>query len=130
MKPLVKYRGGKSKELPHLIKHIPQFNGRYIEPFFGGGALYFHLEPRKAIINDINSKLIAFYDGVKSKYDLLRKELDEIEHIYYINRRRFEELKSQTPLLRVDDSNGSLYYQIRDMFNDLAEKRYSEALLW
>ena len=38
MKPLVKYRGGKSKEIPHLIKHIPQYNGRYIEPFFGGGA--------------------------------------------------------------------------------------------
>lgn len=44
MKPLVKYRGGKSKEIPYLIKHIPQYNGRYIEPFFGGGALFFHLE--------------------------------------------------------------------------------------
>ncbi len=38
MKPLIKYRGGKSKEIHHLIKHAPQFNGRYIEPFFGGGV--------------------------------------------------------------------------------------------
>lgn len=130
MKPLVKYRGGKSKEIPYLIKHIPSFTGRYIEPFFGGGALYFHLEPKKAIINDINSKLIAFYKGVKSDFELLSKELQEIEKTYSINRRKFEELKAKTPDLRVDDENEALYYQIRDMFNDLTEKRYSDALLY
>lgn len=130
MKPLVKYRGGKSKEIPHLIKHIPNYSGRYIEPFFGGGALYFYLEPKKAIINDINSKLMAFYKGVKSDFELLSKELQEIEKTYLINRRKFEELKAQTPDLRVDDKNEALYYQIRDMFNDLTEKKYSDALLY
>lgn len=130
MKPLVKYRGGKSKEIPQIIKHIPQFDGRYIEPFFGGGALYFHLEPKKAIINDINSKLIAFYNGVKNDYNKLRIELDEIEKLYSKNRRNFEELKSITPELRVDDENDTLYYQIRNMFNDLSEKKYSDALLY
>ena len=130
MKPLVKYRGGKSKEIPQIIKHIPQFDGRYIEPFFGGGALYFHLEPKKAIINDINSKLIAFYNGVKNDYNKLRIELDEIEKLYSINKRNFEELKSKTPELRVDDENDTLYYQIRDMFNDLSEKKYTDALLY
>lgn len=54
MKPLIKYRGGKSKEIPLIVSQIPRFRGRYIEPFFGGGALYFHLEPHRAIINDIN----------------------------------------------------------------------------
>lgn len=130
MKPLVKYRGGKSKEIPHLIKHIPSFTGRYIEPFFGGGALYFHLEPKRAIINDINSKLMAFYKGVKSDFEILSKELQEIEKTYLINRRKFEELKAKTPDLRVDDDNEALYYQIRDMFNDLTEKKFSDALLY
>lgn len=130
MKPLVKYRGGKSKEIPHLIKHIPQFNGRYIEPFFGGGALFFHLEPKKAVINDINSKLISFYLGVKDNFELLKTELSEIEKLYAINRKKFEELKSKTPDERVDDENEHLYYQIRNMFNDLSEKKYSEALLY
>lgn len=130
MKPLVKYRGGKSKEIPQIIRHIPKFDGRYIEPFFGGGALYFYLEPKNAIINDINSKLIAFYNGVKNDYDKLRLELNEIEKLYSINRRNFEELKSKTPELRVDDDNDTLYYQIRDMFNDLSEKKYSDALLY
>lgn len=130
MKPLVKYRGGKSKEIPHLIKHIPEFKGRYIEPFFGGGALYFHLEPKKAIINDINFKLISFYKGIKTDFDLIQNELNQIEKIYYINRKNFEELKSKTPESRVDDDNEALYYQIRDMFNDLTEKKYSDALLY
>jgi DNA adenine methylase len=130
MKPLVKYRGGKSKEIPHLIKHIPQYGGRYIEPFFGGGALYFHLEPKKAIINDINSKLIAFYQGVKNDFENLNKELEEIGKIYKINRKKFEELKQKTPEQRVKDNNETLYYEIRDMFNDLVDKEYSDALLY
>jgi len=130
MKPLVKYRGGKSKEIPHLEKHIPHFNGRYIEPFFGGGAMFFYLEPKNAIINDINAKLMAFYKGVKLDFETLQKELSEIENIYRINRKKFEELKAKTPTERVEDENEVLYYQIRDMFNDLADKKYSDALLY
>lgn len=130
MKPLVKYRGGKSKEIPYLINHIPRFTGRYIEPFFGGGALFFYLEPKRAIINDINSKLISFYLGVKNNFESLKSELTEIEILYTKNRMRFEELKSKTPNKKVDDNNEPLYYKIRDMFNELTEKKYSDALLY
>ncbi len=130
MKPLVKYRGGKSKEIPHLIKHLPKYNGRYIEPFFGGGALFFYLEPKRAIINDINSKLISFYLGVKNDFDMLKLELTEIEKIYTTNRNKFKALKSETPHKKVEDENEPLYYQIRDMFNELTEKKYSDALLY
>ncbi|MCL2132654.1 MAG: Dam family site-specific DNA-(adenine-N6)-methyltransferase, partial [Lentimicrobiaceae bacterium] len=130
MKPLVKYRGGKTNEIPNIAKHIPQYKGRYIEPFFGGGALYFHLEPKKAIINDINTKLMAFYLGVKNDFPNLRNELYEIEKIYEVNRWHFDDLKRQTPDERVEDKNEEFYYQLRDMFNDLAEKKYSAALLY
>lgn len=130
MKPLVKYRGGKSKEIPHIIKHIPEFSGNYIEPFFGGGALYFHLEPKKAIINDINSKLISFYNGIQTNFEEIQSELKEIEDFYSINQIKFLELKSKNPELRVENENEALYYQIRSMFNDLTEKKYSDALLY
>lgn len=130
MKPLIKYRGGKSKEIPHLKKHIPKFSGRYIEPFFGGGAMFFYSEPKRAIINDINSKLMVFYEGVKSNFETLQKELSEIEKLYVANRRKFEELKAKAPSERAEDKNEVLYYQIRDMFNDLVDKRYSDALLY
>lgn len=130
MKPLIKYRGGKSKEIPYLIRHIPKFNGRYIEPFFGGGAVFFYLEPRKAIINDINSKLMSFYKSVRSDFTTLKNELSEIEKIYRTNRKIFEELKAKNPTERVNDDNEALYYQIRDMFNGLIDKKYSDALLY
>jgi len=130
MKPIVKYRGGKSKEIPFIIKHIPSFKGNYIEPFFGGGALFFYLEPKKAVINDINSKLIDFYKGVQSDFDRLKQELNEIENLYTSNRKKFETLKSKTPDLRVEDRNEGLYYEMRDMFNGLSKKKYSDASIY
>ena len=130
MKPLIKYSGGKSKEIPQIVVQIPRFSGRFIEPFFCGGALYFHLEPHRAIINDINSKLIEFYRGVQQNYPALRKELDEVEKIYHSNRMEFEELKALTPNERVKDKNEAFYYSMRDMFNGLSDKAYSDALLY
>ena len=96
MKPLIKYRGGKSKEIPNIQKHIPQFSGKYMEPFFGGGALYFYLEPKNAIINDINEKLISFYKGVQSDYSNLKIELNNVEKKYEENRTTCEALKSKS----------------------------------
>lgn len=103
MKPMIKYRGGKSKEIPNIMWHIPRFTGRYIEPFFGGGALFFYLEPRQAIINDINTKLMKFYRGVRDDYSNLRRELDEIELLYTNNRNEFDALKALHPDERVEE---------------------------
>lgn len=127
---MIKYRGGKTKEIPALEWQIPRFKGRYIEPFFGGGALFFHLEPREAIINDINKSLMLFYKGVRDNYPNLRIELDNIERIYARNRSEFDELKKQHPNDRVEDKNEELYYHLRNQFNALETKTYSDALLY
>lgn len=125
MKPIIKYRGGKSKEIPQILPYIPQFSGRYIEPFFGGGALFFHLAPKKAIINDINKNLIDFYIDVQNNYSKMREELAEIETIYKANREDFDELKAQHPNDRVNDANEELYYKIRDMYNGVSNREFS-----
>lgn len=65
MKPLIKWAGGKSSEIKYIEGIIPKFN-RYVEPFFGGGAMFFDLEPKEAIINDISEELIAFYKFLKN----------------------------------------------------------------
>jgi len=130
MKPMIKYRGGKSKEISHFLRHIPQFSGRYVEPFLGGGAFFFYLEPQKAIINDINSRLISFYKGVANQFELLQNELTEIESIYTRNRHDFDVLKKQNPNKRIEDKNEALYYQIRDMYNGLTASKYSDAFLY
>ena len=130
MKPIIKYRGGKSKEIPYIIRHVPQYGGRYIEPFFGGGALFFHLEPKSAIINDINLKLMDFYKGIRNNYDVVRRELDQLEALYIANRAEFDLLKAQTPDKRVEDKNEGLYYDIRNMFNGLTERKISDAAIY
>jgi len=130
MKPIIKYRGGKSREIQNILPYIPKFKGRYIEPFFGGGALYFYLEPQKAIINDINSKLMNFYESVKTDFSTLHKELVEIQNIYEKNRSEFEKLKDKHPTERVPDKNEDMYYLLRDMYNGLIEKKYSDAALY
>lgn len=130
MKPMIKYRGGKSREIPTLMWHVPRFSGRYVEPFFGGGALFFYLEPRMAIINDVNKKLIEFYKGAKDDFLTLRRELDELEMVYTKNRADFDALKKLHPAERVEDKNEELYYEIRAMFNGLTPKAYSDAAIY
>lgn len=130
MKPMLKYRGGKSKEIPYILPHIPHFEGRYVEPFFGGGALFFHLEPEHALINDINTKLVGFYEGVRDNFAELRQELDLLEGMYSANRYVFDERKLRDPDARVEDPNEALYYHVRAMFNNLEEKEFSDAALY
>lgn len=127
---MIKYRGGKSKELSKIIPWVPQFQGRYIEPFFGGGALYFHLEPANAIINDLNSPLITFYDNVADDFPRLKRELQSIEATYSTNRKTFEALKAIHPSERVLDANEQLYYDLRDQYNGLVETHYLPGTLY
>lgn len=74
MNPIIKWPGGKSGEISKFESLIPSFD-RYVEPFFGGGALFFHLRPKKSTINDISKSLIQFYKLVKKQdkqlFDLL-----------------------------------------------------------
>lgn len=74
MKPIIKWPGGKSSEIKNIKDLIPSFD-RYIEPFFGGGALFFYLKPQNAIINDISNTLIDFYKLVKVQDENLHELL-------------------------------------------------------
>lgn len=130
MNPMIKYRGGKSKEISHFISNMPENYNRYIEPFFGGGALYFYLEPQNAIINDVNTKLYSFYKQMQEDYPSVRKQLDELQMVYEQNQKEYEELKKKHPEERVENKNEALYYKIRDMFNHKIESEYLEAVVY
>ena len=117
MNPVLKYRGGKSREISRFLQYIPTGYNRYIEPFFGGGAVYFYLEPEKAIINDVNEKLMLFYKQLRNCYPEMRKQLDEIQHLYEENQAEFKRLKVQTPDARVPNANEEFYYRMRKLFN-------------
>lgn len=92
MKPIIKYRGGKSKELCNFLQYIPDNYARYVEPFAGGAALFFHLEPENALINDINTRLINFYSTIRDNFELAKKELTSLEVKYRSNQAEYEAL--------------------------------------
>lgn len=130
MNPMIKYRGGKSKELPRFVNHIPVDYNRYIEPFFGGGALFFHLEPDRAIINDLNTRLASFYQEMKEQYPVARLQLDSLQKIYEDNQRQYELLKKQHPDEHVENRNEALYYTIRDAFNHKTASEYLDSVIY
>lgn len=66
MNPIIKWAGGKEKELPYIKENLPSNIKRYIEPFIGGGAVYFNLDIKKSIINDKSEELINLYRCIKN----------------------------------------------------------------
>lgn len=74
VQPFVKWAGGKRQLLPELLKRIPQYT-TYYEPFLGGGALLFSLQPRKAVVNDFNKDLVNTYLTIRDNVDSLIEEL-------------------------------------------------------
>lgn len=93
MNPVLKYRGGKSREIPRFLQYIPDDFNRYIEPFLGGGAVYFYLEPENAIINDVNTRLMTFYRQLRDNYPEMRTQLDALQQLYEENQARYKNLK-------------------------------------
>jgi len=67
---MIKWSGGKGDEITKFIQHIPNDYDTYLEPFVGGGALYFKLEPNKAVITDVHIELIDFYKAIKNNKSL------------------------------------------------------------
>ncbi len=86
IKPFLKWAGGKTQLLPELTKYIPSEYGKYIEPFIGGGAFYFHLNPRDAVIADLNYELVLTYTTIKNSVEdviSLLKTFKNEEEFYY-----------------------------------------------
>jgi len=88
--PFLKWVGGKRQIMPSIIELLPQNirNATYLEPFVGGGAVLFHLQPSKAIINDLNNELINVYEVIRLNLDELiddlKKHKNDSDYFYYI----------------------------------------------
>jgi DNA adenine methylase len=79
-KPIIKWAGGKTQMLNLILPKIPVSYGKYIEPFFGGGALFFALQPENAIISDSNPELINMYQQVAYKVEEVILFLQKFEN--------------------------------------------------
>ncbi len=94
MKPILKWTGGKSSELNIIKENLPSKINSFVEPFLGGGAVYFNLENKVNFVNDFNKELILFYKIIQDKEKLtylskiiqqMDVERNEIKNIKNIN---------------------------------------------
>ena len=116
IKPFLKWAGGKTQLLPELSKHVPNEYNKYIEPFIGGGAFYFHLNPREAVIADLNYELVLTYKTIKSSVEevisLLKTFKNEEEFFYEMRANNPEKLSTIERTARLPNLN-------KKCFNDL-----------
>lgn len=120
--PFLKWVGGKRQLMPIIIGHLPKniSSLNYVEPFIGGGAVLFHLQPRKAIINDFNSELINTYLVIKNNVEELlidlKKHQNDSDYFYTIRALdRTEEFKNLTKIERAS----RIIYLNKTCFNGL-----------
>ena len=96
--PFLKWAGGK-RWFVHRYSHLfPTKFNRYIEPFLGGGAIFFHLAPKKAILGDSNPELISTYSALKQNWQLVHRYLREHHRNHsssYYYQLRKKELRSE-----------------------------------
>ncbi len=109
LKPIVKWSGGKMDEIKQFIDHVPTDIDVYLEPFVGGGALFFHLCPAKSAISDVHVELIDLYKTIKNGqidtiYDFMSNNPNEEEH-YYIVRDKME--------INTPTDNAKRFYYLR-----------------
>jgi DNA adenine methylase len=116
LKPLVKWSGGKTDEIKIFSKYFPEDYNIYIEPFVGGGSVYFYLNPDNAVISDVHSELIALYkcigngDG-QAIYDFMGNTPND-EATYY-NVRDVMEIQSELDIAK------RFYYQRKTCFRGM-----------
>jgi len=120
--PILAWAGGKRQILDSITRRLPPKDKfeTYYEPFFGGGAVFFDIEPENGYINDINAPLMNFYAEVRERPEQLIGENKELDR----------RLKRQT-----QEEQKEIYYELRDEFNSLrtedgkCKDRFREAAL-
>jgi DNA adenine methylase len=91
--PLLKWPGGKRSLLSKILPLIPSSFNRYFEPFFGGGAVFFALQPRKAYISDNNAELIQAYSQVRDQPESVIRELRKLRN----SEKNYYKIRSEAP---------------------------------
>ncbi|WP_028302636.1 DNA adenine methylase [Oceanospirillum beijerinckii] len=98
--PFLKWAGGKRWFTEHTKDFIPEFNGTYIEPFLGSGAVFFHLQPEQAILSDKNDALINTYKAIRDGWRRVSYLLKEHQALH--SKEYYYEVRESIPTNRYE----------------------------
>ena len=118
--PIVKWVGGKRQLMFELLKNMPENYNRYFEPFIGGGALFFELQPVNAYISDMNEELINLYQVVRDNVDELVADLQkhDISKEYFMEIRNIDRTEEYKNWSNIQKASRFIYLN-RTCFNGM-----------
>ena len=118
--PIVKWVGGKRQLMFELLKNMPKSYNRYFEPFIGGGALFFELQPENAYISDMNEELINLYSVVRDNVYELIEDLGkhEVSKEYFLEIRNIDRTEQYAKLSSIERASRFIYLN-RTCFNGM-----------
>lgn len=79
LEPIIKWAGGKEKELKYIIPNMPSSFRRYYEPFVGGGSVFMAVQAAEYYINDFSQELISLYENIAGQNDSFFSYAEEID---------------------------------------------------
>lgn len=143
--PFIKWLGGKSQLLFSLRQRMPEYTGTYVEPFVGGGALFFDMQPADAILNDVNPMLVNLYITIRdnkdelvdrltcyeSEYNILAS-INAKKDFYYQNRTEFNSCDYESGLT-VEDAAQFIFLNktnFNGLYRENADGKYNAAFGW
>jgi DNA adenine methylase len=115
-RPFLKWAGGKSGLIQQYQQYFPTNYQTYYEPFLGGGAVFFHLRPTKAILTDINTDLITTYRCVRDNVEELIELLKRHKNLH--NREYYYEVRSDLQSTDIEKAARFIYLN-KTCFNGL-----------
>lgn len=105
--PFLKWAGGKRWLIRQHGHLFPSFEGKYIEPFLGSGAVFFHLQPKIALLSDKNADLITTYKVVRDTPHALDKRLSELHNLH--SSRFYYKTRSEYPSTKIERAARFIY---------------------
>lgn len=112
----LKWAGGKRWFVKHQIHRVPEQFNRYIDPFVGGGSLFFYLEPDEAIISDLNGELITTYEAIRDDWQGVQRQLRK--HANHHGEAYYYRVRAQRPRTPVNIAARMIYLN-RTCFNGI-----------
>lgn len=116
LKPIIKWSGGKSDEIKHFLKYFPDNYETYIEPFVGGGSVYFYLNPKNAVVSDVHTELIDLYKNIGSGH---ASEIHEFMNQSPNDEITYYAIRNQMEINTELDSAKRFYYQRKTCFRGM-----------
>ena len=143
LKPIIKWAGGKEKELKYILPNLPKFK-RYFEPFVGGGSVFMAIQASEYFINDRSAELIALYNNIATGNEFFFRYANTIDNIWkeiesfneneellkiYLSYRNGEinktELKDSIAIFCVNNKN-KINNLLKDIFSEYDKVLYKE----